>query len=117
RPHSSLPNDVFVGAKVNGRSAFADSRGIRSSKLRPPRLGAVLRRADEARQNDGCQKSDQRSSYHDGFLFGFHCENRGNACCAYAATLVSATSIVEMIDGRTLRNIIFSHRRIVENRP
>src|SRR5438876_3561475 len=67
-PHRRLPKDVLVGAKVNGRCAVAESRGIRSSKLRPPRLAAVLRRAREARHNDGCQKSDPTSSYHDRFL-------------------------------------------------
>src|SRR5262249_2420108 len=76
RPHRSLPKDVLAGAKINGWSAFAESRGIRSSKLRPPHLAAVLRRAREARQNYGCQKSDPRSSRHDRFLFGFDWENR-----------------------------------------
>src|SRR5262249_5663895 len=48
---------------------FAEPGGIRPSKLRPPQLAAVLRRAREARQNEGCQKSDPRSSFHDGLLF------------------------------------------------
>src|SRR5215475_11908009 len=51
-PHGSLPKDVLVGAKVNGRFAFAESRGIRSSKLRPPYFAAVLCRA--RRQLGGC---------------------------------------------------------------
>ena len=70
RPHSSLPQDVLVGAKVNGRFAFTDSRGIRSSKLGPPHLGAVLRRTREARQNHGWQKSDPKSSSHEEFRVG-----------------------------------------------
>src|SRR6266851_5004874 len=44
-PHSSLPKDILVGAKVNGRFAVAKSRGVWSSKLRPPRLVAGLCRA------------------------------------------------------------------------
>src|SRR5262249_19404521 len=68
RPYGSLSKDGLGRAKVNGRSAFAESRGIRSSKLRPPNLAAVLRRAREARQKDGRQKNDPRSSCHDGFL-------------------------------------------------
>src|SRR5882724_3937785 len=49
RPHSSFPKYLLVGAEENGRSAFTDSRGIRSSKLGPPYLAPVLRRAREAR--------------------------------------------------------------------
>src|SRR6185369_346295 len=62
RPDGSLPKDILVWAKVNGRFAFAESRGIRSSKLRPPHLAPLLCRASEgeARQNDNCQKSDPR---------------------------------------------------------
>ena len=64
-PHSRFPKNVLAGAKVNGRFAFAESRGIRSSKLGPPRFAAVLRRACEARrQDDGYQKSDRKSSSH-----------------------------------------------------
>src|SRR5262245_46668916 len=51
-PHRSLPKDVLVGAKFDGRVAVAESRGIRSSKLRPPQLDGVLCRACKARQND-----------------------------------------------------------------
>src|SRR5262245_6494106 len=65
RPDGSLPKDILVWAKVNGRFALAESRGIRSSKLRPPHLAALLRPNNDARQNDGCQKSDQRNSFHD----------------------------------------------------
>jgi hypothetical protein len=64
RPDGSLPEDILVWAKVNGRFAFAESRGIRSSKLGPPHFAALLRPNSDARQNDGCQKSDQRNSFH-----------------------------------------------------
>src|SRR5262249_9392028 len=67
RPHSSLPTDIVVGSKVNGRFAFSESRGIRSSKLRPP-YPAILPLDCEARQNDDCQKRDPRSSCRDVFL-------------------------------------------------
>src|SRR5207253_4840453 len=52
-PDRHFPANLLAGAKVNGRSAAAKSRGIRSSKLGPPLFVDVLRRAGEARQNNG----------------------------------------------------------------
>src|ERR1700691_2944337 len=61
--HGSFPKNILARTKFDGRFAVTNSRGIRSPELRP------LRRAGEARQNDG-KKSGPRSVRHYQFRLG-----------------------------------------------
>src|SRR5262249_28150222 len=117
-PHRRLPKDVLVGAKVDGRPAFAESRGIRPSKLGPPRLAAVLRRGREAGQNDGCQKSDPSSSCHDGFLSRLPCENRSGQrpgeCCSDTCETLCLRSKSLARWRRKTRQVVFRTRQRIK---
>src|SRR6185503_12360699 len=63
----SFPADILSWTKVNRRCAFAQSSGIRSSKLGPPGLAPVLCRDNHVCENCACQKRNQNRSFHDSF--------------------------------------------------